>query len=323
MSSINISGVSALIPPEHSREILQNIPQKSKTLSLMKRLPDFGSTEVNRPVLNSLPTAYFINPGYNDEGVPNLKKTTKVDWGNLKITAEEIACIVPIGINMLRDAQYPIWEEVKPLIEEAFGVVIDQAVLFGTNAPESWASGIVPTAIAKGNVIEIGTNLDVASDIIGENGIEDLVNQDGYNVTGFFAASTMKAKLRDLRTTDNALLYAPPLSAGMPSTIDGLPVEYDTQGVFDTDEALLIGGDFTKAVYAIRQDMEFDVLKEAVIQDPSTKEIMYNFAQQDMVGLRCTMRLGVQVANPVNRMNSNANTRYPFAVLTPASGSGS
>ncbi len=316
MALITKSGADALIPVEQSREIIANIPQKSKLLPLMRRLPNMSSAQRTTPVLNSLPTAYFVS-GADESGVPGKKQTTNAEWGKLTLTAEELAVIVPIPEAVLADADYDIWGELKPQIEEAFAVAIDKAILFGTNKPASWAAAIVPTAITAGNSIEIGTNVDVAGDIIGEGGLMDLVAADGYRVNGFLADATMEAKLRNLRTTDNGLLYLPALTANEPDTLVGRSVQYDTQGVFDNTTALMVAGDFSKAVYAIRQDLTYKVLDQAVIQDTSTGDIVYNLAQNDMVALRCVMRLGVQVANPINRMNGTAATRYPFAVLTP------
>jgi hypothetical protein len=57
------------------------------------------------------------------------------------------------------------------------------------------------------------------------------------------------------------------------------------------------------------------VLYEATLKDPATGTEIYNLAQQDMIGLRFTMRLGVALANPVNRVNGGSS-RYPFAVIT-------
>jgi hypothetical protein len=34
-----------------------------------------------------------------------------------------------------------------------------------------------------------------------------------------------------------------------------------------------------------------------------------------MVGLRSCMRIAWQVPNPINRINSDEDSRYPFAVL--------
>lgn len=43
----------------------------------------------------------------------------------------------------------------------------------------------------------------------------------------------------------------------------------------------MVVGDFSKAVYAIRNDVDVKILTEAVIQDPTTGAIVYNLAQQD------------------------------------------
>ena len=107
------------------------------------------------------------------------------------------------------------------------------------------------------------------------------------------------------------------MDSGLPVNILSRPVQSDNPGIFDTTAALMVAGDFTKAVYSIRQDMTYKVLTEAVIQN-TDGPIAYNLAQQDMVALRCVMRLGVQIANPITRANKTSSTRYPFAVLTPA-----
>jgi hypothetical protein len=76
----------------------------------------------------------------------------------------------------------------------------------------------------------------------------------------------------------------------------------------------------SQAVYSIRQDVTYKILTEAVIQDPVTKEIVYNLAQQDMVALRVVMRLGWEIPNPINALQPDASVRFPFAILdaTPA-----
>ena len=78
----------------------------------------------------------------------------------------------------------------------------------------------------------------------------------------------------------------------------------------------LIAGDFNNAVYSIRQDVTYKVLDQAVIQDPSTGEILYNLAQEDMVALRVTFRMGYAIPNPVTALDGT-ETRYPFAALVP------
>jgi hypothetical protein len=76
-----------------------------------------------------------------------------------------------------------------------------------------------------------------------------------------------------------------------------------------------IVGDSSQGLIAIRQDLTFKVLSEAVITD-ETGSVILNLAQQDAVALRCVARYGFQVANTIRRENENEATRYPFAVVT-------
>ena len=306
---ISRTNAEALIPVETSSEIIKEVPKASAALQLFKQLPNMSAKQKTLPIASTLPTAYFLN------GDTDMKKTTNAEWDKLTLTAEEIAVIVPIPEAVFNDAQYSMWDEIKPQIVEAFGVAIDEAVFFGVNKPATYPEAIVNAAIAKGNTVSIGTNEDIAGDIIGEGGVMSKVEEQGYKVTGFYADSTLEAKFRNLRDKNNQLLYTPGLTSEMPVSLVGRPMMYDETGVFDTSKALLVAGDFTKAVYSIRQDITYKVLDQAIIQN-TDGSIAYNLAQQDMVALRCVMRLGVQVANPVNR--KGGADRYPFAVLAPS-----
>lgn len=306
---ITRSNAEALIPLETSSEIIKEVPKTSAALQLFKQLPNMSSKQKTLPIASTLPTAYFLN------GDTDMKKTTNAEWDKLTLTAEEIAVIVPIPEAVFEDSQYSMWDEIKPQIVEAFGLAIDEAVFFGVNKPASYPEAIVAQAIAKGNTVSLGTNEDIAGDIIGEGGVMSKVEEAGYKVTGFYADSKLEAKFRNLRDKNNQLLYTPGLTSEMPVSLVGRPMMYDETGIFDSTKALLVAGDFTKAVYSIRQDITYKVLDQAIIQN-TDGSIAYNLAQQDMVALRCVMRLGVQVASPANR--KGGADRYPFAVLAPA-----
>ena len=322
MAIINRSNAAGLIPVEYSREIIQELPQESAFLRLARQLPNMSRKEDKRPVLNSLPMAYFVNQSSGTTGDDDIgvKQTTQMEWGSLTLTAEEIACIIPVPENVLADADYDLWAEIVPQVRAAFGVVIDQAAFFGVNKPTSWPDAIAPAAVAKGNYRQVGSvqGADLASDIIGVGGLMNKVEEDGFNVNGFYAANTMKAQFRDLRDQVGQFLFMRSLTETEPDRLAGERIYFDRNGNFDTSDYLAIAGDWTKAVYAIREDIEYRLLTEATIIDPSTKAVVYALAQQDMAAMRFKMRLGVQVANPVTRANGTAATRYPFAVLTPA-----
>ena len=321
MAIIDRTAAGGLIPVEYSREILQELPQESAFLRLARRLPNMSRREDKRPVLNSLPMAYFVNKSSGNTGDDDIgiKTTTSMEWGSLTLTAEEIACIIPVPENVIADDDYDLWAEIIPQVRAAFGVVIDQAAFFGVNKPASWPTAIAPAAVTAGNTIAVGTNLDLASDIIGLGGLMNAVEEDGFNVNGFYAANTMKAQLRDLRDAVNNPIFLRSLRETEPDRLIGETIYFDRNGNFDTSDYLMIAGDWTKAVYAIREDFEYRLLTEATIIDPSTKQVVYALAQQDMAAMRFKMRLGVQIANPATRANGTAATRYPFSVLTPAS----
>ena len=65
--------------------------------------------------------------------------------------------------------------------------------------------------------------------------------------------------------------------------------------------------------------MTYKILTEATIVDPSSRAVIYSLAQQDMVALRAVMRLGWEIPNPINYMQTTEANRCPFAVYAPAS----
>lgn len=309
---IKRNDAEALIPQETAKEIIKAVQYESAALSLMRKLPNMTAKQTKIPVLSSLPVAGFVN------GDTGLKSVSSAAWESKYITAEEIAVIIPIPEAVLADADYDIWTEIKPSIMGAFGTVIDKAVFFGTDKPSTWPDAIVSTAITKGKKIEFGSGFDIAEDI---SQVMGLIEKDGFDVTGFAGEIGLKSDLRGLRDKNGGLIFQPSLTAETPSTLYAQPISYIKNGSWQSDTAKLVAGDWSQAVYSIRQDITYKVLDQAVISDANGK-IIYNLAQQDMVALRCVMRLGWQLPNPVTQLNGT-ETRYPFAVLTPAADSDS
>lgn len=306
---IDRTGADSLIPEERSREIIQGAVEQSAVLSMGRRLQNMASHTYTMPVLDMLPLAYFVN------GDTGMKQTTKVQWDKKIITAEEIAVIVPIPEAVLDDAEYDIWGEIRPRVQEAFGKAIDAAVLFNTGKPASWRNGIVATATAAGSVVALGTN-KLYDTIMGENGVIAKVEESGFFVTGHMADISMRAKLRGLTDTTDQPIFRSDMQSGTNYSLDGSPMVFPRNGAFDKTQALMISGDFSQLVYSVRQDITFKLLDQAVIQDPSDNSIAYNLAQNDMVALRAVMRLGWEIPNPINGVKSSKTARCPFAVLT-------
>ena len=296
---IDKTNVEALIDTQVANEIFEGVVRESKALSMFRRLPNMTSDKTKLRVLDSLPIAYFVDESTNN----GRKNLTKMAWDKKYINAAELAVIVPIKENVLNDTSIDIWSEVKPRIVEAFGKKIDNAIFNGTDKPADWRAGLIPSIVAAGAEVTEGNNL--YSDI---NDVMTKVEESGYNVTGLLGGVGLKGKFRMLTDTTGQPIKG--------TEIDSLPKAFLDNGAWDKTKSVLIAGDFSQAVYAIRQDVTYKVLTEAVIQDPSNGDILYNLAQDDMVALRVVMRLGWEIPNPVNALNETTK-RFPFANLKP------
>lgn len=314
---IDRNALSGLIPEPVTREIMQGAIAESAVLRMGRRLANMSSKTQTINVLDALPSAYFVNGEATDAGAGDaFKQTTKMAWDKKKLYAEEIAVIVPIPEAALDDADYDIWGEVRPRLTEAFGKVIDAAILFGTNKPSTWRNGVVPSAIAAGNGVPMGT--DVFSDIMGEGGLISKVELDGFNPNGVMSAIQMRGKLRGLKDTTGQPIFKSDMQGATRYGLDGMDMYFPMNGAFDPNQAQMIVGDWSQLVYAIRQDVTFKIFTEGVIQDPSTKAITYNLMQNDMVALRAVMRLGWEIANPINAYNADIANPFPFSVYGKA-----
>lgn len=307
-SIIDRSGAESLIPTQESNEIIQGVVTQSAVLSRGRKLANMTSKQFKMPVLDMLPIAYFVN------GDTGQKKTTKQMWDKKFITAEEIAVIVPIPEAVLDDSEYDIWAEVKPRIVEAFGKVIDEAILFGVDKPDSWREDIVTTATKAGSVVTLGNDEDLYTKIMGEEGVIAKVENSGYFVNGHMADISMRAKLRGLKDLQGQPLFKSDMQSGTTYSLDGSSMNFPNNGAFDKSKALMISGDFSQLAYAIRQDITFKLFTEGVVQN-TDGTIAYNLMQNDMVALRAVMRLGWEIPNPINALKTDKTKRCPFAIL--------
>ena len=305
---IDRTGAEALIPEENAREIIQGAVAQSAALSMGRRLANMTSKQTKLPVLDALPIAYFV------DGDTEQKKTTKQQWDKKILYAEEVAVIVPIPEAVLDDADYDIWGEARPRIQEAFGKVIDQAIFFSTGKPTNWRAGLVPSATAAGATVALGTN-DLYDVIMGEGGVIAKVEESGFFVSGHLADISMRAKLRGLKDKQDRPLFLASMQQAGNYTLDGSAMTFPRNGAWDPSAALMVSGDFSQLVYSIRQDITFKLFTEGVVQN-TDGTIAYNLMQNDMVALRAVMRLGWEIPNPINALKTNKNQRFPFAVLT-------
>jgi HK97 family phage major capsid protein len=313
-NQISRADAANLIPTEVSAEIIKSVADLNPLMRLGRRLPNMSRQVRTMPVMSALATAYFVS------GDTGLKQTSELNWAGVNITAEELAVIVPIPEAVLNDTDYDIWGEVKLQIAEALSLAITQAVLYGTNIPAAWATdlgcaGLFAGGATAGHNVHIGAYADAYEAILGEtaagvDGLFMMLEADGFAVTGSVGHVSVRGLLRNTRTVNGTAIFPNVNEVG------GTPIYYPTDGSIAVATSLMFSGDWNRLVYAMRQDITYKILTEAVIQG-GDGAIIYNLAQQDMVALRAVMRLGFALPNPINRMQAVAANRFPFAVLEP------
>lgn len=306
----NRADAEAIIREQVVSSIFQDAPKQSVFMSMARKLPNMTSNQTRIRVLDFMPTAYWV------DGDTGMKQTSKQAWDNVWLNAAELAVIVPIPEAVLDDAEFDIFGEITPRVNEAIGQRVDSAIIFGANRPAAWQNDIITLARQAGNNVPVGANPDYYNLLLGEGGVISKVEEDGFMATGALGAMTMRAKLRGIRATDGSLIFKSDMQGSTQYALDGAPMHFPQNGAFDSTIAQLVVGDFKQAVYAIRQDVTVKILDQGVIQDPETKEIVYNLAQQDMVALRIVFRMGWALPNPATRMDED-RTGCAFAYLEP------
>ena len=300
---ITRQNAEALFTEDLVAEIIQGVTKQSAALRMFRRLPNMSSNIMRMRVLDALPMAYWVNDSTNN----GRKNVTNAAWANKYIVPAEIAVIVPIKEDVLDDASIDIWGEIRPRIEEAFGKKIDQAIFVGVDKPSAWRADLLSSIAQAGAYVSQGSGTLYSA----INDAMVKVEESGYNPSGIVGGVDVKGKFRMMLDTSGQPIKG--------TEIDELPKAYIDNGAWDKTKAQMIVGDFTQAVYSIRQDITYKVLDQAIIQNPSDGEIMYNLAQEDMVALRVVMRLGWEIPNPITALQPDEAVRFPFAAIQAAS----
>lgn len=310
MAYISRADAEALLKEGLYAEIFQHDIEESIFGRLARRLNDAPAGKNHIRVLDQLPVAYFVN------GDSGMKQTSKAAWEKAVINIEEMAVIVPIPEAVIEDEDVDIFGQVTPLIRQAFGQKFDQAALFGVDRPASWPLGVYQLARQAGNNVAYGSGVDYDS-LLGVNGVFGKVEAAGGMVDGSIGALSMRAALRGIKDDNGMPIFKSDMQGSTNYALDGAPTYFPRNGGMDATKALLIAGDWTQAVWCVRRDIDVKILDQAVIQN-NDGTIAYNLAQQDMIALRVTFRLGWTMPTPASPVNPD-RLLVPFAYLEPSS----
>ena len=264
----NLAGT---VPVEIAREIMKNIIDQASILKVSKKIP-MASDKMVIPKLTSTGTAGWVNEG-EEIG------TTLPEFDYPELKAKKLAIIVPVTREKINDSVANVINEVKQAIADMFASAIDKACIFGLSSP--FETNLLESIRGINSIITAKKTLNIdISDCMG------LVEDYNYNCTHLLMGTTQKKVLRAL-ANDNAFKNSLDLDSAY-----NTPIEYVRN--WDNLSAIAITGDFSRSIVGTRENMEYEILKEATIKS-GNKTI--NLAQQDMIGIKCTMRMAYLVAD--------------------------
>ncbi len=250
---------------------------RGSTILRLSKVSNMASDTKNIPVMTEGAGAYWVGEG-------ERIKTTKAGWIYPELKAKKLAVIIPVTKEKLKDATIDVFNELKESIAEAFYKAIDSACIFGINTP--FAKNIMNCIETSGNKIEIETNASLDLDV---SDAMALVEEDGYDVNGFVGRVGIKNSLRKLRDANNNQLFVDGVNG---REFYSQPIEFSRNGAWDKTKAEIIGADWDKSLVGIRDSLEYEILKEATLEetlDEDGKPI--SLAEQDLIGIKATMRL--------------------------------
>lgn len=270
-----MNNLNGTVPTEIANEIIKGIVKESTAFSICKHIP-MGSNKKTVPVLTDTGTAFWTE---ESERIG----TSAMSWDYPELKAKKLAVIIPTTKEKINDSVLDVMGEIKDGIKDAFNRAIDSAIFFGTKSP--FDTNIFDAA--KKNKITATDKID--TDI---SKAMALVENDDRAVNAIVTHNGIKDSLRMLRDSNGNALIVPGGASG--AQIYQTPIYIPSTKSFDKTKASFLMGDFNNALIGTRDDMEYEVLKEATLFNEEGTPVL-NLAQNDMIAIKVTMRFGFNI----------------------------
>lgn len=264
--------LSGSVPTEVANSLIKNLVESSVAFNVCRHEPMTSDKKV-LPMLTDEGTAHWVGEGEKiGTSIPQFEYPT--------LQAKKLAVIVPFTKEKLHDSAISVIGELEGAIKDAFVKAIDAAVFFGKNSP--FTTNILDKAL-KTNFVDrtekINEDISLAM---------SKVEASDLAVNAIITHNGMKHTMRTLKdSSGNALVVA---GGAGETQIYNTNILYPANKSWDKTKADVLLGDFNRAVIGTREDIEYEILKEATIGD-------INLAEQDLVAIKCTMRFGFVVVD--------------------------
>lgn len=268
--------LSGFVPVEKAKGIMGFVA-KGSALIPQSKLEPMTSPIKEFTFWANTPSAYWVGEG-------KRIKTSVATFVNAAMEAHKIGVIIPCTKEKLNDTVINVFEEMKQPIADAIQQKVDMAGLFGIDSPFKF--NLFDNAVNNGMYVVDGTNTSLDLDV---SDVMALVEEEGMEVNGFIAHTGIKNRLRKLRDGDGNQLYVPGVDV---NEFYNVPITFAKgKASFDRTKAQLFAGDWDKSRIGVYQNLEYETLKEATLQDTLwTDGKPLSLAEQDMIALKVTAR---------------------------------
>ncbi len=252
LSASNDQAGGYLVSSQFEREIIRNLVEMTPMRSAA-RVGSMRSSEIIIPRRTGAPTGGWV-------GETETRSSTDPTYGQVAITAHEMAAYVDVSVKLLEDAEFDVESEVAFDLAEEFARLEGVATVTGDGVKKPF--GILNSASGISEVVSGG-----ASSITADALISILYDLPAYyrGRASWMMNGTTLAVVRKLKDGQNQYLWAPGLAPGQPETLLGRPVieAVDMPDIASNAYPIAVG-DFNSG-YRI-----YDRTGTSVLRDPFT-----------------------------------------------------
>lgn len=263
------------IPEKYNKLILKEVMEGSKVMQLAK-YEEMTEKEKKFEYFAKGPGAYWVGEG-------EKIKTSKAQWLQVKMVAKKLAVIIPCSREFLHYKMSDFFEVMRPKIAEAFYKKFDAAAILNVENP--FLHAVDKSVEEVGNVVTGAITYD---NILA---MEDLLNDEDYDVNAFISTKKNRSTLRNAHKIENGVVVESIYDRSN-DTIDGNPVV----NMKNLDKGTLYAGDFDYMYYGIPYGMNYKLDESAQLSTLTNEDgSPVNLFEQELVALRVTMDVGFMI----------------------------
>jgi HK97 family phage major capsid protein len=227
------------------------------------------------------------------------KPATGAELAQVTLDIVKAAGTVLLTEELIEDAGPQLLQRVDNDIRAAFADYVDQNAL-GRTAAGTIVGSFNSELSETTSTVELGTSGDAFA--VAVSAAMNTIEQNGYQPTGIIAANDVGAHLRNARSAADATmpLYTTGFNQATES-LYGLAIRRTTNlqtfaGAAAAGRVVAIVGDFTQALFAVRNEIRRKVSTDATVNVSGTDHRLW---QQNKIGVLWEMRCGF-VAHDLN-----------------------